>query len=61
MNDATDQAKEGENGEQVLKMMTRITRKAEYSSTRKIVKQELHMDMSGASKALLFDIIYMIF
>ena len=60
LNDATDQAKEGENEETVLKMMTRIKRKAEFSSTSKIQKQELHTDMSGAPIALLFDNIDMI-
>ena len=61
LNDATGHAKEGENEEEILKMMTRIKRKAGYSIPSKTPKQKLHMDMSGPSKALLFDIIYMIF
>ena len=61
LNDANGHAKEGENEEEILKMMTRIKRKAGYSISSKTPKQKLHMDMSGPSKALLFDIIYMIF
>ena len=60
MNDATGQVKEGKNEEEILKMITRIKRKVEYSITSKTVKQELHMDMSEAPIALLFHIIDMI-
>ena len=55
MNDP-DQAKEGEN--EVLKMMTRIKRMAEFSTSSNTVKQEL---CSGTPLSLLYDIIDIIF
>ena len=59
LHDATGQPKEEENEENVLKMMTRIKRKAGYSIPSKTVKQELPMDMSGTPIALFFHIIDM--
>ena len=60
LNDRSGQTKEGEKKEKILKLMTRIKRKAGYSITSKTLKQELNMGMVGAPIALLFDIIDMI-
>jgi hypothetical protein len=60
LNDPSGVTKEGENEEKVLKMMTRIKRKAGFSIPSKSPKQELNMGMVGAPTALLFHIIDLI-
>ena len=49
--DATGQTKEGENEWKMLKILTRIKRKAGFSITSKNLKQEVHLGKSGALKA----------
>ena len=56
--DATGQTK-GENEWKMLKILTRIKRKAGFSITSKTMKQELQMDMIGSPIAFLFHIIDM--